>query len=81
MNKRMIEQYCEVLVEYLNSIESKTEDIEDKFNDWKEDLENDNVNMEDFDLDEISDIKSDINCAMSYVQAIFENICWVFYSI
>ncbi len=75
MNKRMIEQYCEVLVEYLNSIESKTEDIEDKFNDWKEDLENDNVNMEDFDLDEISDIKSDINCAMSYVQAIFENIC------
>lgn len=75
MNKRMIEQYCEVLVEYLNSIESKTEDIEDKFNDWKEDLENDNVNMEDFDLDEISDIKSDINCAMSYVQAIFGNIC------
>lgn len=81
MNKRIIEQYCEVLIEYLNSIESKTEDIEDKFNDLKDDLENDNVNIDDFDLDEILNIKSDIDCARSYLQAIFENIYWDYYLI
>lgn len=74
MNNRIIEYNCSILFDYLTEIEHTIEDIEEKLDDLKEDFENDNIDVDDFDLDEISDIKSNINAARSHVEVIFENI-------